>query len=158
MGEVVVEVKDTIDYELFKKIMNTKTTVHVGHVSGPEVEIAKKLYFGGYSPGYTSPRGTQMRGRNIPARPYLTDGMMHNEESIMAGVMSYYKGLIAGKTTGVAEQIGQMLEQSIIDFVQSNPYAESAPNAKDVVMDKGRNHPLEDTGHLMGSITSRVTH
>ena len=157
MADRYIETKDTIDYELFKKIAKTKVTVHVGHLSGPEVDVAKKLYFGRYSPAYTSPRGNEMHGRNIPARPYLTDGMMFHEDAIMGGVQSFYKGLLVGKTDGVPEQIGKMLEISIQSFVETNPYGSTNPNAADVIADKGFNHPLQDTGRLMESLKSVVT-
>ena len=153
---VELKVTDTIDLSKLKRIANTQRTILVGH-EGKEAEIAKKLYFGSAEPGYTSPRGRKMGPHNIPARPYLTDGFLKDEAGVRDGVQHYYEGLFVGRGGEQAAGLASKIAQDVRSFVlEDNPYAETKPNAKDVIADKGFNHPLFDQGTLMAELHGKV--
>ena len=153
---IELKVEDKIDYSKLKKLANAQRTILVGH-EGQEAEIAKKLYFGGMSESYISPRGKKMAPRYIPARNYLTDGFLRDEDGVRAGVQSYYEGLFLGRGGQAAQTLANKIKGDIQAFViEDNPYQESMPNAKAVIADKGFNHPLYDQGNLMKSMVGKV--
>jgi hypothetical protein len=155
---VELKVEDKIDYSKLKRIAKTQRTILVGHADAKEAEIAKKLYFGGASPAYDSPRGRHMGARNIPARPYLTDGFFYRDPTgVEAGIGHYYEGLFVGRGGDAAQALANKIAQDVRDFVVSdNYYAETLPNGEDVIEDKGFNHPLVDQGNLMKSLVGKV--
>lgn len=161
---VELKVEDKIDYSKLKRIAKTQRTILVGHEDPAQVEKAKTLYFGsavhlgGEAPGYDSPRGRHMGPHLIPARPYLTDGLFYKDpEGVEEGIRNYYKGLFVGRGGQAAQDLANKLAQDVRNFVVSdNYYADSLPNAPDVIEDKGFNHPLVDEGTLMKSLVGKV--
>ena len=149
---VELKVEDKIDYKRLKAVAKGSRTILVGH-EGEKAEIAKSHHFGFHAMPYPSKHGNgMMPGRDVPPRPYLEDGFLHDE----TGVKRYYESLFVGRGHLTAQALGKKIAVDIVDFVQSDPYSDKLPNAEAVIADKGSAIPLIDTHSLMDSVTSKV--
>ena len=108
-----------------------------GTVQGGDLaELAEALHYG---------------TADIPARPFLEDGLNENQERIRKLLAKELERL---KTTGKAnlDSIGAEAAGGIINLVMSGFYKGSVPNAPLTVYLKGSDTPLVDGANMINSL------
>lgn len=89
---------------------------------------------------------------DIPARPFLEDGLIMNQERIRKVIVRELERL---KTTGKAniDRIGVEAGGGIIDMVLNGGfYRESVPNSPLTIKIKGSDNPLVDGANMINSL------
>lgn len=115
------------------------------HVGGRSVsEIAETLSFG---------------TDDIPARPFLEEGIASKQEVIQDSIESYYKSLIGNEPIEQKlANIGAQAVGAIQEFVRGDHYQSTIPNAPSTIARKSKKNglsdkPLIDTGQMINSVT-----
>lgn len=163
MSDFSARVHNTVDYQKIQKfVREAKAKVLVGFPAGrmhietqhdltnkgirrtssvqgsvENAELAKKLYFG---------------SAEIPARPFLRDGLLVEKESITKAIKKEATKALAGSEVNW-NKIGAMAVGAVQGLVRSDFYKRSVPNSKETIQRKGSDTPLIDGGDLMGSLT-----
>ena len=150
----MVEMKfgGNIDTSKIQKLMQ-KATVEVGFPSGishpPKSENGKQIDMAELAAilSYGS--------ANIPARPFLKEGLLQNKKQLLNALKKSYEILIkTGKDN--LDQVAQMAVAGIQRLVRSKSFF--APNAESTKRQKkGKDTPLIDTGLMMKSVQYRIT-
>lgn len=99
-------------------------------------ELAKMLHF-----------GTQ----NIPARPFLEDGIRQNIGKLKRALQDEAKKAIEGKGANW-DKVGTMAVGAIQEFVRGDYYKQKVPNSKYTQKYKGGDTPLIDGADLINSL------
>lgn len=103
---------------------------------GDLAELAEKLHYG---------------TADIPARPFLEDGLNENQEELRRELAKELERL---KATGKAnlDKIGTLAVGRIQELVMGGYYREKAPNAPLTVYLKGSDTPLVDGANMINSL------
>lgn len=103
-------------------------------------ELAKQLHYG---------------TAEIPARPFLEDGIKQNIGQIKRAMQDEAHKL---KETGKANwnKVGTMAVGAITELVRGDYYKQRVPNSKTTIEYKGSDKPLIDGGNMIQSLTFLV--
>ena len=151
---------------LIKDLGKRSTKIYFGFPAGnPYAEIAKSLSFGIGGPlSNVSPRGNRITlSSTWPERPFLTDGFNYFVPEINKEIENYWRDFVE-RGVSSPDKLGQLIINSIKDFVHLDPYTvgshgtSTAPNSKQVYYDKGEDSiPLIDSGGMIDSMQFVVT-
>ena len=156
------ELKDTIDYKRLNDLGDANDEILIGYPTGmmhinddadsettDMAEDARKLYFG---------------AEDIPARPFLTDGMMNGQPEIQQAIEKHMKKLVdTGK--GLLKRVATVCVASVQDFVREGGYKDSIPNSQATIDAKSTRAngeyllsdiPLIDSAQMINSLTSVI--
>lgn len=112
--------------------------VEAENVQSPDIDkLAMMLHFG---------------AANIPARPFLTDGIRQNLGKLKAAMREETKKVAAGGKANWSK-VGGMAVGAIQEFVKGDYYKQHKPNSKKTIKYKGSDTPLIDTAEMVNSIT-----
>ena len=89
---------------------------------------------------------------DIPARPFLTDGIRQNLGKIKAAMKVEAQKVAAGGKANW-NKVGTMAVRAIQEFVRGDFYKQNKPNSKKTIEYKGSDTPLIDTAEMVNSIT-----
>lgn len=92
---------------------------------------------------------------NIPARPFLTDGIRQNLDTIKKAMKEQVEKVAAGGKANWSK-VGTIAVGAIQDFVRSDYYKGKKPNSKKTIEYKGSDTPLIDTAEMVNSMTFLV--
>ena len=88
----------------------------------------------------------------IPARPFLTDGIRQNIGKLKAAMKDEAQKVAAGGKANWSK-VGTMAVGLIQEFVRSDYYKQRKPNSKKTIEYKKSDTPLIDTAEMVNSIT-----
>lgn len=92
---------------------------------------------------------------NIPARPFLTDGIRQNLGKIKRAMQDEAKKIADGKKPNW-DKVGQMAVGAIQEFVKSDYYKSRKPNSATTIKYKGSDIPLIDSAEMLNSMSYLV--
>ena len=92
---------------------------------------------------------------NIPARPFLTDGIRQNLGKIKSAMKEDTQKVADGGKANWSK-VGSMAVGLIREFVLGDYYKQKKPNSKKTIEYKGSDKPLIDTAEMVNSITYLV--
>ena len=111
------------------------------NVNSPDVdELARMLHFG---------------TADIPARPFLTDGIRQNLGKIKRAMQDETQKVVAGGKANW-NKVGTMAVGAIQDFVRGDYYKQKKPNSPKTQQYKNGDTPLIDTAEMINSMTYLV--
>ena len=99
-------------------------------------ELAKMLHFG---------------AANIPARPFLDDGLNSKKDEILDALRKEAARAIEGGSANW-NKVGTMAVGAIQEFVRGDYYKTNEPNSKKTIDYKGSDTPLIDGADLINSL------
>lgn len=159
-------VSDTVDIKKIQDMFKDHTIL-VGFIDGqPHAnstetvsDIARKLsygYAGSNNPGESG-------GAEIPARPFLEEGMLADEKAIQTSIGKYYENVIENKSSelkGLA-RIAVTCVGAVKKFVYSDYYKTNVPNDPSTIKKKTVNgnvgdKPLIDSAQMINSLTALI--
>jgi hypothetical protein len=110
------------------------------------IDRAKKNEFGDYP--------TSSRPWVIPRRSFLRYTYDNNKETYVNILKSLGDKIVSGKikTKEALNNIGEKVKTDIVNFIDSDYYKSTIPNAPMTIAKKGSDHPLIDTGEMRDSI------
>lgn len=112
--------------------------VEVKNVKSPDIDqLAMMQHFG---------------AANIPARPFLTDGIRQNLGKLKAAMKEETQKVADGGKANWSK-VGTQAVGAIQEFVRSDYYKQKKPNSKKTIEYKGSDVPLIDTAEMVNSIT-----
>ena len=100
-------------------------------------ELAKMLHFG---------------TADIPARPFLEDGIRDRQEDIKKALQDEAKKIVDGGSANW-NKVGTMAVGAIQEFVRGDYYKTNVPNSQRTIDYKGSDKPLIDGADLINSLT-----
>lgn len=100
-------------------------------------ELAKALYFG---------------TANIPARPFLEDGINSKKEQLADAIKQEAKKAVDGGSANW-NKVGTMAVGAIQEFVRGDYYKTNEPNSQRTIDYKGSDKPLIDGADLINSLS-----
>lgn len=133
----------------------------VGHFDSANIDLAEKLYFGGYGGSW---QGTADRKwhkvRYVLERPYLKDLFSEDKrlkESLKPLLKAYFAVSVRDgrMANGAVNNIGNQIVEHIKAEVKNGFYTDLVPNPEDVIEGKGHDTPLIDTGNFIDSLSFR---
>ena len=89
---------------------------------------------------------------DIPARPFLTDGIRQNLGKLKAAMKEEAQKVAAGQKANW-NKVGTMAVGAIQEFVRGDYYKGKKPNSKRTIEYKGSDTPLIDTAEMVNSMT-----
>lgn len=92
---------------------------------------------------------------DIPARPFLTDGIRQNLDKIKKDLREQSQKLAEGKKANW-DKVGADAAAWIKEFISSDYYKTRVPNSKRTIEYKGSDMPLIDGADMKNSITFLV--
>ena len=165
---ISVNIKNTVDAKQIQKFMDqAAVNILVGFPSGmehvPTLHRSKenKKKFEGYhgeDPMDIDAIDTADLARDlhygtmeIPARPFLDDGIRQNMGKLKAAMKEEVQKI---KDGGKANwnKVGGMAVGAIEEFVRGDYYKQRVPNAKRTIDYKGSDHPLIDGANMIQSL------
>lgn len=84
----------------------------------------------------------------IPARPFLDEGVKYNADEIKAALAEEAK-----KEHPNWDRIGTLAVGKIQEFVRGDYYRSSVPNSRETIEAKGSDQPLIDSADMINSLT-----
>ena len=164
---ISVNIKNTVDAKEIQKFMKqASVNILVGFPSGmqhvPTLHRKnRKEDFKGYhgeSPLEVDAIDTAELARDlhygtaeIPARPFLEDGIRQNIGKLKAAMKDEVKKVKEGGKANW-NKIGGMAVAAIDEFVLGDYYKQKVPNAKRTIEYKGSDHPLIDGANMISSL------
>lgn len=88
---------------------------------------------------------------DIPARPFLEDGIKQNLGKIKKAFKEEVEKVMAGGKANW-DKVGTMAVGAIDEFVRSDYYKQRVPNAKSTIRWKGSDTPLIDGANMIQSL------
>ena len=163
-----VQIKNTIDTKKIQALLNeANVDILVGFRGGQQhhMDVKRKKKKEGYknihgvepeniqSPDIDELAKMQHFGTaDIPARPFLTDGIRQNLGKIKAAMkVEVQKAATGGKANW--SKVGTMAVGAIQEFVRGDYYKGKKPNSKKTIEYKGSDTPLIDTSEMVNSMT-----
>lgn len=169
-----VQIQNTIDLKKIQKLMDeARVEILVGFPSGMEHvntlhkddfdkpnEKRRGKYVGlhGEDPMDQQPIETAELAKmlhfgtaNIPARPFLEDGIRQNLGKIKRALQDESQKLAEGKEANW-NKVGTLAVGTIQEFVRSDYYKQKKPNAKSTIKWKGSDIPLIDGANMIQSL------
>lgn len=169
-----VQIQNTIDLKKIQKLMDAANVeILVGFPSGMEHqntlhkddfdkpnEKRRGKYVGlhGEDPLDQQPIETAELAKmlhygtaNIPARPFLEDGIRQNLGKIKRALQDESQKLAEGKKANWGH-VGTIAVGAIREFISSDYYKQRVPNAKSTIKWKGSDTPLIDGGVMKESL------
>jgi len=163
-----VQIKNTIDTKKIQALMNeANIDILVGFRGGQQhhMNVRRKNKKDSYkdingveaenvqSPDIDKLAMMQHFGTaNIPARPFLTDGIRQNLGKIKAAMKEEAQKIAKGGKANWSK-VGTMAVGAIQEFVRSDYYKGKKPNSKKTIEYKGSDTPLIDTAEMVNSMT-----
>ena len=166
-----VQIKNTIDTRKIQALMDeANVDILVGFRGGQQhhMNVRRKNKKDGYknihgvepenikSPDIDQLAMMQHFGTaDIPARPFLTDGIRQNIGKIKRAMQDEAQKLAAGGKANWSK-VGTMAVGAIQEFVRGDYYKGKKPNSKKTIEYKGSDTPLIDTAEMVNSMTYLV--
>jgi hypothetical protein len=88
---------------------------------------------------------------DIPARPWLYQGISSAMGKIRKAIKEYYEAFVADLPGANPAKIGALAVGAVQGFVRGDYYRSKIPNAPSTIAQKGSDRPLLDTGFLIDS-------
>lgn len=169
-----VQIQNTVDLQKIRKLMDAASveilvgfpgglehvnTLHKDDFDKPN-EKRKGKYVGlhGEDPLDQEPIETAELARmlhfgtaNIPARPFLEDGIRQNIGKLKKAMKEEAQKAMNGQGANW-EKVGTMAVGAIKEFISSDYYKQRVPNAKSTIRWKGSDIPLIDGGVMKESL------
>ena len=89
---------------------------------------------------------------NIPARPFLEDGVLSKKTEIKNAMAKEVKKAIEGGSANW-DKVGGLAVGAVTEFVSSDYYKTHTPNSPATIKRKGSDKPLIDGGNLYTSVS-----
>jgi HK97 gp10 family phage protein len=163
-----VNIKNTIDTKQIQALMNeAHIDILVGFKGGQQhhMDVKRKKKKDGYknihgvepenikSPDIDQLARMQHFGTaDIPARPFLTDGIRQNLGKIKRAMQDEAQKVAAGGKANWAK-VGTMAVGAIQEFVRGDYYKSKKPNSPKTQQYKNGDTPLIDTAEMINSMT-----
>ena len=164
-------IKNTIDLKKIQALMNeAHVDILVGFRGGQQhhMDVKRKKKKDGYknihglepediqSPDIDELAKMQHFGTaDIPARPFLTDGIRQNLGKIKRAMQDEAQKIAAGGKANW-NKVGTMAVGAIQEFVRGDYYKSNIPNSKKTIEYKGSDTPLIDSAEMVNSMTYLV--
>ena len=166
MLSLKMSMASTVDFsELRKAAESASADIYVGFLSGRKhVETKHKNKDGKYKdidgkdPKYANletadlARMLHFGAANIPARPFLEDGILSKKKEITKAMETETKKAREGGTPNW-DKVGTMAVGAVEELVRSDYFKSRVPNSPKTIKYKGSDTPLIDGGDLIGSLT-----
>lgn len=168
---ISVKIKNTVDAKEIQKFMRqASVNILVGFPSGrqhvPTLHRKnRKEDFKGYhgeSPLDIDPidnaelaRDLHFGTMEIPARPFLEDGIRQNMGKLKRAMQDEVKKVKEGGKANW-NKVGTLAVGAINDFVRGDYYKQNVPNSDRTKEYKGSDHPLIDGADMINSLTFLV--
>jgi len=91
---------------------------------------------------------------NVPARPFLVDGLSNGKPNILKRIEKYWKAKLDGKDGNTElHAVAVTAVGEVQDFVKGDYYKSTAPNNDMTIEAKKSDTPLIDTAQMINSLT-----
>lgn len=161
-----VNIKNTVDLSKIQKaVQKAECEILVGFRGGeqhvPAVHKNEKGEYRGYNGervGELAPienaelaKALHFGTANIPARPFLEDGIESKKDDIKKALEAEAKKAVNGGQANWGK-VGTMAVGAVQEFVRGDYYRENIPNSQKTKEYKGSDKPLIDSGDLINAL------
>lgn len=168
--ELTCTIQKTVDTKKIQELLaKSATVILVGFPSGeqhvPTLHKNENKEYKGYDgedPADIEPIDTADLARmlhygtaTIPARPFLQEGIESKLPEIKEAVQEQAQKIAEGQKPNW-NKVGTMAVGAVQEFVRSDHYKTTVPNADRTIKYKGSDMPLIDGGNMIQSITFKV--